>query len=316
MNNKIRWGIIGLGNIAHKFAEGLSFVDEAILSGVASSSVERAEEFSKQYGDPHIYNSYEELSASPDIDIIYIASINTDHYNHTLLCLNNNKHVLCEKPFTLSKSESDKLFTLAKEKNLFCMEALWTRFLPSMKYLESLMNSKTYGEIEKIEATFGFDALGKSRSRLLDKKMGGGALYDIGIYPIFLSNLLLGKPSKIAANVEYGKTGVDIHSEIIYSYPNAAAELTCSFKEGLSNEATIKFQNATILLKAMWHCPTEMFLITDKQEQVAIDWKGSGYNYEIEYVSKCLLKGQSAAESLPAEFSSALIEQIEYILSL
>lgn len=314
MKQTINWGMIGLGKIAHKFAEGLTFVDNASLYGVASSNVERGKEFAKQHSATKTFGSYEELAKSDEVDVVYIASFNHQHYEHAKLCLENGKHVLCEKPLTTSSAQTRELFEIAQEKNLFFMEALWTRFMPSILYLEDLVAKKKYGEIKKIDVTFGFEADSNPEGRLLNKELGGGALLDIGIYPLFLVTLLLGEPEEIDSNVEIGDTGVDIHSEMEYKYPNAVATIQCSFREQLPNEAIIEFEQATVTLKSMWHCPTDIILTTDHEELVPINWVGNGYNYEAQFVSDVLLKGKTTQKLMPNSFTISLIEQIEQLL--
>lgn len=312
----VKWGIIGLGKIAGKFAEGLKFVDNAVLYAVASSSISRAKTFAQDFSVENYSDSYEAMVRLPELDVVYIASNNNLHYEHVKLCLENCKHVLCEKPFTTSFSQTKELFELAQKKGLFIMEALWTRFLPSMTYLDTLVKNQTYGKLMSIDVSFGFVANPDPQGRLMNKELGGGALLDIGIYPIFLCNYLLGSPDKTHYDVEFGETKVDIHSviEYEYEYKCAKARFTCSFKEKLNNEAIITFQNAVVKLHAMWHCPTKVELITDKSEFIDLPWVGNGYNYEAQYVSNEISSKSYSNHLFNANNSLALIEQISRLL--
>lgn len=313
--NKIRWGILGLGNIAHKFTEGLKFVENTVLEGVASSNPERSEEFAKKYKVKHSFASYEELAKSPEIDVIYIASYSSLHYEHAKLCIENGKHVLCEKPTTTSVSQTRELFELAKFKNVFFMEALWTRFLPSITFLEELKSSKKYGEIKKIDVSFGFTAKNNPDGRLFNPELGGGAMYDIGIYPLFLCQLLLGRPTNIAKDVKYGATGVDVSTKINALYDNSKkSNMWISFMEDLPNEAIIHFEKAVVTLKKMWHCPTDVVIDSGKPVKHKIDWIGNGYNYEAQFVTNLLLDGKTQQELMPDSFTISLIEEIEGII--
>lgn len=313
--NKIRWGILGLGNIAHKFTEGLKFVENAVLEGVASSNPERSEEFAKKYKVKNCFASYEELAKSHDIDVIYIASYSSLHYEHAKLCIENGKHVLCEKPTTTSVSQTRELFELAKSKNVFFMEALWTRFLPSITFLEELKSSKKYGEIKKIDVSFGFTAKNNPDGRLFNPELGGGAMYDIGIYPLFLCQLLLGRPASIVKDVKYGSTGVDVSTKINALYNNSKkSNMWISFMEDLPNEAIIHFEKADVTLKKMWHCPTDVVIDSGKPVKHKIDWVGNGYNYEAQFVTNLLLYGKTKQELMPDSFTISLIEQIEEII--
>lgn len=312
---KVRWGIIGLGRIAHKFVEGLQSVENAELAGVASSNKARASKFAKQYGCK-AYDSYEALAQSDEIDVIYIASFNTQHFEHSMLCLSNKKHVLCEKPLTLSSQESKHLFDFAASQHVFFMEAIWSRFLPSILFIEDLVKSEKYGKLKKLETDFGFVSQQTMQERHFNPELGGGALYDIGLYPIFLALLLCGEPEKIEFAVERCKTGCDVDSKGLFKYPDSEVAITCSFTKELSNESTLYFENAEVCLKAMWHCPTDVVVKTDKTEKVQFDWKGNGYNYEAQYVTDCILNKSFTADMMPAEISLGIIRKIEEILAL
>ncbi|MEE4197401.1 MAG: Gfo/Idh/MocA family oxidoreductase [Bacteroidales bacterium] len=312
----IKWGIIGLGKIAHKFAEGLTYVANAELYGIASSNRTRALMFAEKHPVKKVFDNYEFLAMSEDIDVIYIASYNHLHAKHVKLCMKHGKHVLCEKPLTTSSANTRELFALAQEKKLFLMEALWTRFLPSIAYLEELVQSGSYGPIKHIDVSFGFVAPKDPKGRLLNPKLGGGVLFDIGIYPLFLCQLLLGSFQKSEFKVVRGPGNVDIHTTIKNIYPGAQATILCSFREQLANEAIIQFEKATVILKSMWHCPTKVILSTNGEEKAEpILWKGNGYNYEAAFVSDLLEKGEISQEKLSAEFSTELIKQIEEMLN-
>ena len=311
----IKWGIIGLGKIAHKFAKGLTYVPNAELFGVASSNINRAKEFAQKHKTQKVFESYEALARSDNIDVIYIASYNHLHFVHAKLCIEHGKHVLCEKPLTTSVAKTKKLFSLARNHNVFLMEALWSRFHPSIAYLEELIQSELYGKIKHIDVSFGFVAPENPEGRLLNPELGGGALFDIGIYPLFISQLLLGLPVKSDFKVTSGPTKVDVHTTIRNTYPFATANLSCSFNEELPNEAVIHFEKATVTLKALWHCPTDVFLSIDgKNQRVPIQWVGNGYNYEAAFVSDLLEKGETTQTKMPNEFTIELINQIEKML--
>lgn len=318
MNSKtIRWGIIGLGRIAHQFADGLKLVKNAELQAVASSNSDRAREFASKYNVPEFYGSYEELAESANVDVVYIASYNTQHFAHTMLCLENGKHVLCEKPSTIHAKDTKAMFEFAATKKLFLMEALWTLFLPSIAYVNKTQQSGELGALKRIDATFGFPAAERNSRRLYDAELGGGALYDIGIYPILLSHHFFGKPKEINARVERGDTGVDVYSEYQFKYPNAEANMKCSFNGFLDNEATFYFEKGKVVLEAMWHAPTSVKLMIDnKVENVEVSWEGNGYNYEAQFVTDHLLGKPTHQKAVTADFSIGLIEMIEKILEL
>ncbi|MBC7959106.1 MAG: Gfo/Idh/MocA family oxidoreductase, partial [Vallitaleaceae bacterium] len=183
MNKVIRWGILGTGTIANTFAGDLNLVKTGVLGAVASRGLEKAEAFAKKYGAAKFYGSYEELAKDPEIDAIYVASPHSQHKENTLLCLNHKKAVLCEKPFAINATEAAEMIECAKKNGVFLMEAMWTRFLPNIKYVNEIIEKGEIGAIRWLKADFGF-ALPEdfpASHRLLNKELGGGALLDVGI---------------------------------------------------------------------------------------------------------------------------------------
>lgn len=203
INKNIRWGIIGLGKIANKFATDLATIENTELVAVASRNQENANDFAKNYNVRKAYNSYLDLAKDDEVDAVYIATPHSFHKEHTILCLKNKKAVLCEKPFAMNLQEVEEMIAVAKENDVLLMEALWTYFLPHYTYvLESLKNEK-FGKLLKLEADFGFSRGFDNNSRLFKKEVGGGSLLDIGIYPIFAALSTLGKPDTIKANATF-----------------------------------------------------------------------------------------------------------------
>ena len=184
MNRKINWGIIGLGKIANTFAADLRLSNNSILRAVASRNIEKAKRFSEKYNAIHFYGSYEELVADPEIDVVYVATPHTFHFENTMMCLKEGKGVLCEKPMGMKYSEVEIMIREAKRRNLFLMEGLWTRFIPATGKMLEILDNKTIGEPMFVHADFGFKADPDFESRIYNKSLGAGSLLDIGIYPI------------------------------------------------------------------------------------------------------------------------------------
>ena len=296
----VRWGIIGPGKIAHKFVQGMREVPGAILHAVASRTHAKAVDFAYTYGAENAYGSYLELVQDPLVDVIYVATTNNAHYANVKLCLEHKKACLCEKPFTLQVSELEDLVSLATKNNVFLMEAMWTRFLPSILLLEKLVKQGELGEIQKIKANFGFNVQFDSESRLFNPDLGGGALYDIGIYPVFFAMHFLGIPNSISAKALKTEEGVDVENNIVFAYKNGAqAFLESSFKRDLSCEAHIFGTKGTLSLARMWHCPTQVSI---KKGNVTKDitptYVGNGYNYEIIEVHNCLKSGKTQSNEM------------------
>ncbi len=198
-NSKIKWGIVGLGNIAKQFASELQLIDSAELCAVASRNIDKAQDFASQFQCPKAYGSYDELFQDENIDILYIAAPHDSHAELTIEALQNNKNVLCEKPLALHYADVEQMIAAAKKSNKFFMEAFWTRFNPSIREtLEHILNG-TIGEVKYVNADFSIKFENPDNTRMTDMKLGGGALMDIGVYPLFLAYLILGKPKEILA---------------------------------------------------------------------------------------------------------------------
>lgn len=216
-NNKdtYNWGIIGLGNIANKFANDLVLIPNANLYGVASRSIIKAKEFANKYNVPNYYDSYNELVENKNIDIVYIATPHSFHFSNTMMALNKKKGVLCEKPICINSNQLTLLSKKALENNIFLMEAKWTRFLPSFNKVLELIASGTIGKVKAVKADFGYSFPYDESHRLYNPRLGGGSLLDIGIYPVFLALVILGIPDKILACANKTNLGVDSTCNII-----------------------------------------------------------------------------------------------------
>ena len=288
MKKEINWGIIGLGKIAKKFAEGLSKVENATLYGVASRDLGKAKEFSEEYQSEVAYGSYEELMQDENIDVIYIATPHVFHHTLTLDCLKHGKAVLSEKPFAMNLKEAEEMIHAARDNKVFLMEALWTKFLPHFQDVIQKVNSEEFGKIRSLKADFGFKAEFDKKKRLFNKSLGGGSLLDIGVYPIFAAYCLLGKPEKIEAEAKFAETGVDLETRMKFKYKNdVVAELHATFKEKTPTVAEITLEKATIILDSRFHEPTSVTTITeDKQETRDFGVENNGYTFEAEHVTK------------------------------
>ncbi|MGL1902594.1 MAG: Gfo/Idh/MocA family oxidoreductase [Fibrobacterales bacterium] len=295
----IRWGILGLGSIAHEFALAIKNSEYGQLHAVASRDSAIAKEFAGNYEAEAYYGSYSELVNDSQIDVVYIATPHVFHKEQAILALEAGKHVVCEKPFTLKKSDAEEVFALARSKNLFIMEALWTRFFPLMDKLREILDQKRIGEITSLEASFGFSAEFDADSRLFNKELGGGALFDVGVYLLSFSQMILGAPERIEAGVDLGLTNVDEKGTYHLFYDSGAqARLNCSVVTNLSNDAKIVGTKGSIAINQEFWRPERMLLeVTDKglkEYQFEID--STGYSYEIDAVSQFLLSGEQGLE--------------------
>ena len=236
----IRWGILGCGRIARKFASDLALVEGAELSAVAARRMEDARAFAKEFPARHVHGSYDDLVSNPDVDVIYIASPHALHYEHTLLCLNHQKAVLCEKAFALNLRQAKEMVAVSQRRKVFLMEALWSKFLPQYQKLQELIAAGELGEIKSILVNFGFIPQPPVPARLFDPALGGGSLLDIGIYNVFLVLSILGRPDTIEASMTASPEGVDEQCASLFKYKNGAmAQLFSSLLSNLGTDADI-----------------------------------------------------------------------------
>jgi predicted dehydrogenase len=294
---KIRWGILGCGRIARKFAADLRLVSDAELTAIASRSKETLESFTKDFPSKHHHNSYEDLAANNEVDVIYVATPHSHHYEHTLLCLNHNKAVLCEKAFAINSRQAIEMIKTAKEKKVFLMEALWTKFLPHYNKLREILQQKTLGDIKSVLVNFGFKTTAGHPQRLFDSSLGGGSLLDIGIYNVFMTMSVLGKPDAIEATMTPSLTGVDEQIAVLFKYNNGAmAQLFSSFSTNLPIQAEINGTEGCITLTPRFYEPSATIqlskqLLGEKETIVVEKEVGFGYQYEARHVNECLKKG-------------------------
>ena len=319
MAKTIHWGIIGLGNIAHKFATDLLTVEGAKLYAVASRNQEKADAFANRYKAPKAYDTYEALAKDPNIDAVYIATPHALHHENTILCLEHGIAVLCEKPFAMNADEVEKMIAKAKEKNVLLMEALWTYFLPHYQYVLKALKSETYGKVLKLEADFGFNRPFDDTSRLFNKALGGGSLLDIGIYPIFAALSTLGKPKSIESEATYFENGADSSCHMVFDYGNdVKAILKSTLIEDTATEAIFYCERGTIKINTMFHMPTTVTLIpkTGTAETIDFNYKTIGYNYEAIHFTKLLQEGKTESDVMTFEFSRQLIKTLDQVRNL
>ena len=311
----IRWGIIGAGKIATKFAKDLSTVPNAKLYAIASRNLEKAKDFGVEFNADVAYGNYKELSLDPKVDAVYIATPHSFHKEHTLLCLNQGIPVLCEKPFAMDLHEVEEMIQLSKEKNTLLMEAMWTIFLPHFRYALDLIEQKYFGKLIKLEADFGFKPKYDETSRLFDKSVGGGSLLDIGIYPIFAALSSLGKPDSIEAEAEFFPTGADSECKMIFNYSDAVAILRSTLKEETKTEAVFHCKEGIIKINGRFHEPSTVTIIdkNENEELKIFDYKTIGYSYEAEHFNQLIRVGKTESDVMTFEKSKKLISTLDLV---
>ncbi|MDD4967865.1 MAG: Gfo/Idh/MocA family oxidoreductase [Paludibacter sp.] len=313
---KIKWGILGTGRIATVFATALQVVEDSELYAVGSRNMTKAQQFAGEYAVPKAYGSYEELVQDPDIDVIYIATPHNLHVENTLMALNHNKHVLCEKPLGVNRKEVKLLAEKASEKKLFLMEALWSRFLPNIIKVKELVESGVIGDVKLLTAFFSFKSDKGPEHRQFNIELCGGTILDIGIYNMFLSYLLLGKPKEISALAGLSEQGIDTSSSYTFKYnDDTIAAMYSSFLADSPTIAKIHGSKGRIELQHQWFCPGSVKLILNDgtQEQFDFNFKSNGYEFEAEEVVRCLQEGKTQSEMWSLNDSLQLVEIMDSV---
>ncbi|MBN1308831.1 MAG: Gfo/Idh/MocA family oxidoreductase [Chitinispirillaceae bacterium] len=316
MGMKHTWGILGAGGIAAKFLGDLKLLPNARLHAVGSRSAERAAAFAAAHGIPKAYGSYEALAADPGIDIVYIATPHAGHYPHSLLCLDHGKAVLCEKPVAINRRQFERMVARAKEKKRFFMEALWTRFVPSFIKCKHLVESGAIGEVRLIESDFCFNAPVNPDGRLYNPRIGGGALLDIGLYPVFCALEFGGEIVDVKATAAFGRNGVDTACSMLLGHANGELSvLFCSMTTEGRVESVIHGSRGMVRLNRKWHTPTSIDLMPDHAppQHFTFDEPGRGYQYEAVEAMKCLDEGKLESALWSWERSRQLITLLDQI---
>ena len=315
MSKKIGWGIVGLGNIADKFATDLDLVTNANLVSVSSRSEEKANTFADKHNVKNRYTNAQDLFNCMDVDVVYIATPHTLHNNLSIQAMDSGKHVLCEKPMGVNKEQVQSMIAASVKNNVFLMEALWSRFLPSIQKVKQIVDANELGTISYIKSDFAFYGLNRAEeSRLLNPNLAGGSLLDIGIYPVFLSYLLLGKPNEILATANFYKTGIEKQISIIFKYNNAQAHLYSGLMANTETSSEIVGEQGLLKLETRWHEADGYYIEKNREKKYYKTPKlGIGYTYEIEEVHKCIANNQIQSNLWSHKNSLDLIHLLDQI---
>ncbi|MBA4743811.1 MAG: Gfo/Idh/MocA family oxidoreductase [Muricauda sp.] len=315
METKIRWGIVGPGKIARKFVSDLMLVDDAEIAAVASRSLERAEAFANEYNVQHTFGSYDALFRSGTVDVVYIATPHNFHKELSVKALENGIGVLCEKPMGVNRAEVVEQVDASKQNNAFLMEAMWSRFNPSIKKVKQLVDEGVVGDLKYIHADFAFYGLDRDLdSRLLNPDLASGSILDIGIYPIFLSYLLLGMPDDIMAASKFHENGTELQTSMIFDYKEAQSILYSGLTSDSKMEAEISGSKGQLFLKPRWHEADEYTLAKDdKTNKFSLPLTGIGYYYEILEVHKCLRENKIESDLWSHQNSLDLSELLDKV---
>lgn len=320
-SHKIKWGIVGLGNIANQFASDLLLVEDAVLTAVASRDISKAEQFAEKFGALRMYNSYDLLFEDSEVEIIYIATPHNSHAELSIKALENGKHVICEKPMSLSYKDAERMIEASKKHDRFFMEAFWTRFIPSVQDVLQKLDSGIIGDVNYIKADFAFHGSETENKRLFDKELGGGALFDIGVYPLFLSYILLGNPKEIIAKAIQHKNGIDLQTSMILQYESAQSVLHASIVSESDMKASISGSKGRIELNSPWFIADgySLFINEEKEAAFTLPALGKGYSHEIMECHNCIRNNQIESELWSHQNSldlSKIVEEIKNQIKL
>lgn len=315
MKNKIRWGIVGLGRIAKLFAEDLRLVKEGELVAVASSSLERAKDFAETFGAQTFYGDYESMFQDENVDIVYVATLHHTHTSVSIAAMNHGKHVLCEKPVAINTAETQDMIEAARQNQVFFMEAFWTRFNPSILKIKELVDEGQIGPLRYINAEFTFYKLDDDpQARSLNVDLAGGSLLDMGVYPIFLSYLMLGKPQEIMAKSKFFGTGAEIQTAMIFDYAKAQAVLYSGFANNTDMKAKICGEEGELFIRPIWH-ETQGFTLVKNgwSKTYNLPTVGKGFSHEIRECHDCVARGDLESKIWSHNDSISLMQIVDSV---
>ncbi len=316
MADPIRWGILSTGKIAGKFAEGLSVLPDAELAAVGSRTADAAHAFADRFNISRRHASYEDLANDPEVDAIYVATPHSLHRENSLLCLDAGRAVLCEKPFAINRREAEEVVAAAREKGIFLMEAMWTRFLPIMGRVREWLADGAIGEARMVTADFGYRSDVNPEGRLFNPNLGGGALLDIGVYTVsFASMVFGGSPSQVSGLADIGETGVDEQAGVVLGYPRGQlAVLSCAVRTRTPHAAQIFGTDGSIRIHPpFWHATTATLTTGGSEETLKLPYKGNGYNCEAAEVMRCLREGKRESDTMPLDETLSVMETLDRI---
>jgi predicted dehydrogenase len=313
----VRWGILGTGGIAGSFASDLRLTDSGVAVAVGSRSQAAAGRFADSYGIERRHASYEALVADPDVDVVYVATPHPMHRDNAILALQAGKHVLVEKPFTMNAAEARDIVAEARERGLFAMEAMWTRFLPHVGVIRDWLGKGLLGDVVTVTADHGQWFAEDPQFRLFAPELGGGALLDLGVYPVSFASMVLGTPSRIVSISDPAFTGVDAQTSMLFGYDSGAqAVLTCTLRAKSPTRAAIVGTDARIEVDGDFYAPACVSLIPREGETVTVEssHQGRGLRHQAEEVARRLAAGETESPLMPLDETISIMETMDTVL--
>jgi predicted dehydrogenase len=313
----LRWGILGTGGIADTFATDLRLTDSGVVAAVGSRSQESADRFAAKHDVERAHASYESLVADPEIDVVYVATPHPMHRDNAILALEAGRPVLVEKPFTMNAAEAREIVAVARDRELFAMEAMWTRFLPHVAVVREWLAEGALGEIVTVSADHGQWFAEDPEFRLFAPALGGGALLDLGIYPVSFASMVLGTPNRIVSIGDPAFTGVDAQTSMLFGYESGAqAVLTCTLRAKSPTTASIVGTDARIEIDGDFYAPSSVRLIPRVGEPTSITstHEGRGLRHQADEVARRLATGELESPLMSLDETVSIMETMETVL--
>ena len=314
--DKIRWAILATGGIAASLADTIASMPDGEVIAVGSRSEETARAFAARHGIPRWYGSYDEAAQDPDVAAVYVATTNDLHHDNVLAAVAAGKAVLNEKPFALGASQAEAMIAAASDAGVFLMEAMWMRFQPYFTDLKRLISDGVVGDVRWVQADFGFPGDPKTQQRLFDPALGGGGLLDLGVYPLTFATTLLGMPTEFRVLDTPAESGVDAQLGIVLRHHgNALSMSSTSLIADLSGEATVGGTTGRIRVHAPFHHSQRLTIHRrgDQVEEIDASYEGSGYQFEVAEVHRCLREGLTESPVMPLSHSLAMMRLLDDI---
>jgi predicted dehydrogenase len=312
-----RWGIIGTGTIAAAFVSDLGLLPDAEVVAVGSRSQETADAFGDEFDITRRHPSYQRLVEDPDVDVVYVSTPHSGHFAAAMLAIEAGKAVLCEKPFTLNANEAAELIAAARRRQVFLMEAMWTRFLPHVVRIRELLAEGALGEIRTVLADHGGWFPPDPQHRMLNPELGGGALLDLGVYPVSFASMVLGSPTRVTAVSTPASTGVDAQTSVLLEHDGGAhAVLTTTLEARTPNRAAIAGTLARIEIDATWYRPTDFTLVAldgTELEHYLDEDEGNGLRHQAAEVARALAEGRLESDVMPLVESLSVMETLDLV---
>ena len=309
------WGILAPGRIANNFAAGLATLPNAVKYAVGSREIGRAKAFADKHGFMKAYGSYAELAADPDVDAVYVATPHPWHEEAAVLCMNAGKAVICEKPFAATAKQAESMIACARGNGVFLMEAMWTRFLPTICKTRELIDGGAIGKVRRINAEFAFRAERDPKSRLFAPDYAGGSLLDVGVYNLSFARMIFKQPPEyILSKLYIGSSGVDETADVTLIYGGGrSASLYSAIRVSTAQDASIYGEDGYIKLPSYWHSDTVILKNADGEREIKLPFEASGFQYEAAEVMRCLDAGLLESPVMPLGESLEILETADKI---